>query len=745
MKGLVWITLAALLEGQVIVRPRIARIEAQDIPPNPAVLILLPTTQDTYSTSASALTLSGSCQDDVACTSVTWSCATCTTTSGTATGTASWSFSVTLASGANTITVTGHDASANTGTDTLTATYSASDASPPTPTITTNGGSNYSVTTGTTSLAGTCSDNVGCTNITVSLTDGSGTCTGTSSWTCNDIALKPCTTSCANTITVTGFDQAGNTGTDSIVVTQNVPLSITTVSLNACTLNVACTLYVDATGGDGVYTFTKQTGSWLTGSPAFAITTTSNRGVITGTCTSGGETQAVTFRVTDGALTTADSGSITLRCTDPATSTYFQTISALAAAQAITDCVTTGDTKGCSLQRQSQLDILAQNPNDPQAYTYDAAANAAKLTWLRTDASPKSTIRIPVHQTTGTLLFIWDIKYGISWARSACGGNIPDALAAAYSHKEFQLAHSADGTGEGTIFFENKTYFDTTSPYTCASGNVGYLGVRIYGNNPYSFGSSILTNLKILDPNPVQAGAAAPGTNGAGTATVKTTPFKHGQWTRYWLEYRLNQDASAFTSWNSTYGITVPAGTYHMASLWAAGEDWGPVRLIYQMPHQRVKGTGATLTGIAKFWYEHNTSATHPEARGNVTIAGTATTSIPKNTVFTRSLGGSCGNWQWRTTAATTIETDGDVVVEVAATPTDAYGGPCGNLAASTTLTATLSGITSVTVASGGLTGGAYLLNGDLIAHSRWFQMLKGYTLPPTPEDDTTIFVRPIP
>jgi len=92
---------------------------------NPTVIITSPTSSPTYATSTAAITIQGTCTDNVACTSVTWTCDICTVTSGTATGTGSWSQTLTQTAGANTIVVTGHDYATNTGTDQLVSTYTA--------------------------------------------------------------------------------------------------------------------------------------------------------------------------------------------------------------------------------------------------------------------------------------------------------------------------------------------------------------------------------------------------------------------------------------------------------------------------------------------------------------------------------------------------------------------------------------------------------------------------------------------
>ena len=92
----------------------------------PSISITSPTSEDTYSISLSAISLSGTASDETAGSGlkeVTWSSS--QGGSGTATLTDStWSLSnITLVSGTNTITVTATDNSNNSSTDTLTVTY----------------------------------------------------------------------------------------------------------------------------------------------------------------------------------------------------------------------------------------------------------------------------------------------------------------------------------------------------------------------------------------------------------------------------------------------------------------------------------------------------------------------------------------------------------------------------------------------------------------------------------------------
>ena len=90
----------------------------------PTVTITTPTSDSTYSTSQSQLSIGGTAADNVAVTSVSWSNS--RGGSGTCSGTSSWSKSgIALSSGQNVITVTARDAAGNTGTDTLTVTYTS--------------------------------------------------------------------------------------------------------------------------------------------------------------------------------------------------------------------------------------------------------------------------------------------------------------------------------------------------------------------------------------------------------------------------------------------------------------------------------------------------------------------------------------------------------------------------------------------------------------------------------------------
>lgn len=274
---------------------------------DPVVLINSPTDQPTYATSTSTLTPGGTCTDNVAPFVVTLACATCTPTSRTATLTGtSWvaDAAFTLAAGSNSIVATCQDAAGNDHTDTLTATYTAVDATAPVVTITTNGGSNFSTGATPTTIAGTCTDAVGCTQIFVACSGCTiGTITGLGSW-----SVPVNLASGANVVSVTARDEAGNVSSaDSITVTYSAgTLAITSTSAPSGRVGTAYTpASLAATGGTTPYAWSNNgAGTSLNDADAHcAGLVISSAGVISGTPTTEG-TCDWTAKVTDNVAAT---------------------------------------------------------------------------------------------------------------------------------------------------------------------------------------------------------------------------------------------------------------------------------------------------------------------------------------------------------------------------------------------------------------------------------------------------------
>lgn len=788
---------------------------------NPSLTFTAPTSDSVFNTSVVAQVLGGTATvGSNPLDRVTITCSGATTVAETnATGTTSWAIAVEFSVGTTACTAKVYDTATGTAQVSKQFVVTSPDAEDPV----VNAGTDFSTALASVVHVVDCTDDVECTAVTWSnALGGSGSCglsgnglERTADCTIALVATGDLTT--ANTITVTGVDGSGHDGTDQVVITRTVALEITTASFGACTEDAACNgKSLAARGGTtGSYTFTNNgagttlndadaqcaglvmPASWNGSSTTWNAQAAANRTPTeAGTC-------SFTAKVEDGV--TSATKALTVTITASGASSYFSSIAALTESLAVTGCTSTGDAKGCSLQNSAQITALLQGGNDYNGREYDATENAAKHTWPQEEVNGGQGLRMPVTQTSGTFLFIWDFKPGLSWASVACGGAVDPAVAVGYGHKEFQVGMSPQPAADdfGSISIEPKTDFaqgGVTLGQTCADAGVTYL--RVYPDAPNS-----LASIGISDKNPYQNGDF---TAGAGTPQQATTLIKHSVWNRYWLEVKLNQANTEFTSWETEYGITLPTGKYHMISYWVWNELTSAAeRIVYKAPLQRTIGgqsktatsvtlsgstatatigshnvdvgdliwvQGATQTeyngeftataktsttvsytvsgspaspatgtitvsrvrnGIAAFWWEQNTSANHIPAGGNVTITGTSGTVVPNNTTLTRADG-----WTFKTQAAVTIA-GGTATVAVKASPETQMGGPDGNTAASTALTSTVSGVTSVAVDASGLTGGRYLLNDDLISWSRWFHVLKNYTLPSTPEDDTTIFVKP--
>lgn len=300
----------------------------------PTITITSPTSNSTYSTSASSVTLAGTASDAVGVTSVTWT--NDRGGSGTASGTTSWSTgAIALQTGANVITVTARDAAGNTRTDVLTVTRTSGDTTAPTVTIQSpTSGTTYTTNQSSIALQGTASDNVGVTQVTWSNSrGGSGTASGTTNWSVGSISLQ----TGSNVITIRARDAAGNSSTDVLTVTRdttapsitiNSPTSNSTYSTSASSITLggsasdsvglAQVTWTNSRGGSGT---ASGTTSWSTGS--IALQAGSNVITVTARDTAG-NTSTDVITVT---RTTGDTQAPTVTITAPTSSSTYSTLS----------------------------------------------------------------------------------------------------------------------------------------------------------------------------------------------------------------------------------------------------------------------------------------------------------------------------------------------------------------------------------------------------------------------------------
>jgi hypothetical protein len=201
-----------------------------EVPDAPSVSITNPTTDATYATTSPTLSISGTTSCGQPITVVAWSSD--QGTGGTCSGTTEWAASdIALQPGDNVITVTATDSSGRTATDSITVTYS--DVGAPTVTITgPTSEPTFYTESATITISGTASDNAEIASVRWSSDRGSsGSCVGSTSWEALGVPLLIG----QNVITITAIDEAGNSGSDVLVVTYSKDTSSPTIQITSPT------------------------------------------------------------------------------------------------------------------------------------------------------------------------------------------------------------------------------------------------------------------------------------------------------------------------------------------------------------------------------------------------------------------------------------------------------------------------------------------------------------------------------
>lgn len=372
---------------------------------------------------------------------------------------------------------------------------------------------------------------------------------------------------------------------------------------------------------------------------------------------------------------------------------------------------------------------------DPGGDTYTDPQDGAKLTYPieKTSLGPDEGLWLGVWERTAgdTFLFIWDFWWGPEWRSiESCGGSAALDNVLSHAHKEFRvylLRTTQNEPSTGDIAFEvrvNYTKGDGTGETTC--DGIGLVDMRIYQTPE----PEPVTNVNSYDPT------------GQGALDYKTFAIKHSTWTRFWLELKLNVDETNFPEWNADNSVTLAAGTWHRFSLWAADEGRDPQRLYYRCPSGRVNGPN-TRDGIARFYLEHNSSTNPHTAHGDGRFTGVVGTLIPSNTLVQRT---SETARRYTTDDPANIGGGGFVDVPMTAVANvNANGGPQGNQPNGTDmdLVTPITDVDDHVEAVTEFTGGAWIATALRYAYARNYVCLKNYTLPATPETDTTIFQRP--
>jgi hypothetical protein len=195
-----------------------------------AVTITSPTTGTSYSTSLESLPLAGNASGSTGVARVVWENV-ANGVRGVASGTTSWSIAgIPLQAGSNPLAITAYDNANNPVTRLLTVTRSSttttpsapstSDPTAPSVTITSpTSGASYSTTQSTINLTGIASDNTSVARVVwENVANGArGVASGTTNWAIAGLPLQAGT----NLISITVYDNAGNSGGDSLVVTRS--------------------------------------------------------------------------------------------------------------------------------------------------------------------------------------------------------------------------------------------------------------------------------------------------------------------------------------------------------------------------------------------------------------------------------------------------------------------------------------------------------------------------------------------
>jgi len=178
----------------------------------PTISINGPSSAPTYSTANSSIDLTGIASDDLGIIDITW------TNNRGGTGSINieeaWGYqNINLSPGENIIRVTVTDGAENTATETIIISYNIIDNNNPVIAITSpNNANSFNTDINRLSVAGTATDNISVRDVRWNLGTQSGTAIGTDPWIVNDLPL----TVGNNILTVTAYDDANNSATDTL-------------------------------------------------------------------------------------------------------------------------------------------------------------------------------------------------------------------------------------------------------------------------------------------------------------------------------------------------------------------------------------------------------------------------------------------------------------------------------------------------------------------------------------------------
>jgi Putative Ig domain len=395
---------------------------------------------------------------------------------------------------------------------------------------------------------------------------------------------------------VAGYDDSGLL---TLTVAPVPALTITTpATLPPGEANTAYSRTFAVTGGYGAKTWTKVSGSYPAGTPAFALT---GAGVLTGTPTAVGD---ATFRlqVTDADATVATKDFVLAVLAEGAAEGPHDYFAELLALPEIAGGANVGS---WTLRDATSLDALLTTwPNSVWSYVFGAddyadGQDAARFVSPHSLISGNQLIaQIPGSPTTGRLLITLDSFYGAEMYASL-------APATLLNWKCHQV--QAERPSGPALYIEPRIRFarDLGASY------IGVRDLRTYAMDGNDRNAGPYHDFGIVAGTPYEP-------TGPGAEVAESFVQRHSVWCRDWYDLLLNQPGTAFTDWNAAYSPSTPIGTANIVSAVVDGAD----TLI-------TMDAGEVLVGIAapettSWWIDMYTSP--PSCR--ITIAGSATSAL---------------------------------------------------------------------------------------------------------------------
>ena len=199
-----------------------------------------------------------------------------------------------------------------------------------------------------------------------------------------------------------------------------------------------------------------------------------------------------------------------------------------------------------SYKSQAEIDGDLHGKLPSNNIHFDPEENAAKITIKENSASIQQIRPNFPAQSSGTLLFTWDAKWGEHFARDRTGLN---------NHKTYQLSH--DGPGDDRRIEIRNRYSLVAPP------SISTVDVRLYYHD------------------------SAEGRAPAGPQAAQFI-IEPSTWTRYWAY--VDFDTSTF-------------------SMWMADENRQPIALFAALPIAWTNGHSRTNNFLLnQFWFEYNSS-----------------------------------------------------------------------------------------------------------------------------------------